>query len=207
MTPENELPLGDNHRIAIYRQEDAESPFNLYDLLGCFPTNVAWGYNGFFSGDKNILEELTRLARDTEAGSPKDLEQELTDYLVNEHGMRVMPFSLRGYSQSEWMDVILWMSPENGTDIADEILKEFGMELDAYFKGDVFYVQLEQLVTYYGPNGKTISRWEALDGVDTMGECYFHERPTAEELCRILEIDPTDYGVDSAKVKFLDLVN
>lgn len=207
---DNSVMLGKNHRIAIYRQGDAEFPLKWSDdTIGCFPVRVARGYNGLFSGDKEILEDLKRLVQESEAPRSEDVENELVAWLEKEHGAVVQRVGLKGYSQSEWMDVLLWMKPSDTLSYGAAVnnLNVMHKELEDWFRGDVFYIQLEEWVTYYGPKGKTVERYEAVDGVDPVSDYYLQDgRPTVQELTDVLEIDPTDYGVDSSEVKMLDLM-
>lgn len=206
---ENSVMLGSKHRIAIYYDYDAPNPLESFDdTIGCFPVAVARGHNGFFSGDKEILEDLKRLAQESEAPRVEDIENELVAWLEKEHGAVTKRINLRGVTQGEWMDIILWMKPDDTLSYATAVnnLNLMHKELEDWFRGQVFYIQLEEWVTYYGPNGKTIERYEAVDGVDAVNNYYFSDTvPTVEELTDVLEIDPTDYGVDSAEVKNLGL--
>lgn len=207
---ENSILLGKNHRIAVYYDYDAPNPLeSADDTIGCFPVAVARGYNGIFSGDREILADLKRLAEDSEAPRREDVENELVAWLEKEHGAIVKRVGLRGHSQGEWMDVVLWMKPEDSLTYATakNALHAMHKELEDWFRGEVFSIQLEEWVTYHGPNGKTIERYEAVDGVDAVHNYYLQDsRPTVEEFTDLLEIDPTDYGVDSSEVKKLDLM-
>lgn len=207
-TLENWIPLGQMHRIALHRQETpAENPLE-WGEVGCFPIRVARGYNGFFSGDKNLLEELRREFENSEANTVEDRQNELIHYLEREYGMTVLPVSLTGYSQGEWMDVLLWTKPDadfGGEPVARNVLSHTARDLMSYFRGDVYVLAVEELVTYYGPNGKTIERWETSEDVDPVTDNYFDSRPEIEDVLNRLEIDPAAYGItDESK---LELVN
>lgn len=211
--PENYIPMGDKHRIAIHLQLHTEiSPFDFLDgEVGCFPIRMARGYNGLFAGGKNLLEELKQEFENSEAPDIDGRQNELIHYLEREHGMEVLPVSLRGHSQSEWMDVLLWHEPNtelfggSGVVIAREVLKELARDLNCYFAGDVYELTVEELITYTAPNGKTIDRWETVENVDPVWDNYFDGLPNIYDVLMRLEIDPADYGVDDESK--LELVN
>jgi len=209
--PENVLPLNDRYRVAIYRNELMfESPLDNNPEVGCWTIRVARGLNGMFSGDADLLKSLTELGKNTEASDYANLQNEVVDYLEREHGMVVMPLSLQGYSQGEWMDSVLWIHPDaivgDGEQAARVVLEHVAEDLGCYFRGDVYTLVLEELITYTAPNGKTIDRWEPVDGVYASNGNYFSKRPDADELIDRLDFDPADYGVESGEVKKLELI-
>jgi hypothetical protein len=67
---------------------------------------------------------------------------------------------LRGYSQGEWLDAVIYAKAGEITDLAETV-----EEINAWFRGDVYTLALEELVTYTAPNGSTIERWEAEDSI------------------------------------------
>lgn len=213
-TLENWIPMGDKHRIALHRQDLVEiSPLDFMDDgdVGCFPIRMARGYNGLFAGDKNLLEELRQEFENSEAPDIDGRQNELIHYLEREHGMEVLPVSLRGHSQGDWMDVLLWYKPNpelgggSGVAVARAVLLELARDLQCYFAGDVYQLVVEELITYTAPNGNTIERWETVEDVDPVWDNYFDGRPDTDDLLMRLEIDPADYGVtDESK---LELVN
>jgi len=208
--PENELPLGDKHRIAIYRQEwDTPNPLEAYyDSTSCWTVRTARGLNPIFSAVDDGTEELIRrVTAETESHTYADLQNEIVDALErSEFEFVVMPASLQGYSQGDWLDVILFqergVEPESATRV---LLDHVRLDLEAWFRGDVYVIALEELVTYTAPNGKTIDRWEAVEDVPAVQDNYFHERPDIDDLVNRLEIDLADYGV--TKDSRLELVN
>jgi len=208
-TLENWIPMGDKHRIGLHRQMHTDiSPLDYMDgEVGCFPIRMARGYNGLFAGDKNLLEELRREFENSEAPDIDGRQNELIHYLEREHGMEVLPVPLNGYSQGEWMDVLLWYRPDpdmGGEPVARNVLMETARDLRCYFAGDVYVLTVEELVVYTAPNGKTIERWETVEDVDPVFDNYFDGRPDMDDLLMRLEIDPAKYGADE---KELQLVN
>ena len=200
-TLENWIPLGDKYRIALHRDDSPmfDNPVSeMEGEIGCFPVRTARGYNGVFA-DTETCDELKELARETEATEYSDLQTEMIDYLEKK-GLEVMPVSLRGYSQGEWTDVLLWTSRdkygvENNSAVARNYLSHVARDLGCWFRGDVYVLAVEELITYTAPNGATIDRWEPVDDVDPVYQNYFDSRPELEDILNRLEIDPADYGV------------
>lgn len=200
-TLENWIPLGDKHRIALHRDETPipENPVDeMEGEVGCFPVRMARGYNGVFA-DTDVCDELKELARETEATNYRDLENEMVDYLEKK-GLEVMTVSLTGYSQGEWMDVLLWTSrdkygTEDNSAVARSLLSHVARDLGCWFRGDVYVLAVEELVVYTAPNGATIERWEIVDNVDPVYQNYFDSRPELDDILNRLEIDPANYGV------------
>lgn len=206
-TLENWVALGDKHRVAIHRQDSfTENPL-IYTDIGCFPIQAARGFNGIFAGDEGLLQELRREFENSEAPTTGDRRNELVHYLEREYGMTVISVNLRGHSQGDWMDVILWHKSDpnlGGEQASLTILDHVSRELGCYFRGDVYELSLEELITYTASNGKTIERWEPVEDTPIVGDVYYVDRPEIDELMDYLEIDPAEYGVE---LKSLQLAN
>ena len=208
-TLENYVPMGDKYRIALHRQEFAsENPLTeYYDHVGCWTVNQARGLNPIHANvDDNVQETIRRVTDETESNNYRDLTNEIVHELERIHGLIVWPVSLQGYSQGEWMEVVLFVKPlsdEPGL-VALNVLDHARQDLTAWFRGDVYGLAVEELITYTAPNGKTIDRWETVEDVDPVWDNYFYERPEISDLLDRLEIDPAKYGADE---KELQLVN
>jgi hypothetical protein len=200
-TLENWIPLGDKHRIALHRDEVpvfANPVEEQEGEVGCFPVRTARGLNGVFA-DTDTCDELKELASATEATEYSDLQNEMVEYLEKK-GLEVLPVALRGYGQSEWMDVLLWTNPnryggESKSAVARNVLSHVARDLGCWFRGDVYVLAVEELITYTAPNGATIERWEPVDDVDPVYQNYFDSRPELDDILNRLEIDPANYGV------------
>ena len=200
--PENYVQLTDTVRIAVYRDEyiDTESPLQLQEgYVGCFPLRVARNLNGYFAGDDETQAGIRNVVDNTEATDYGNLQNEIVEYLESQ-GNVVATFALTGYSQGEWMDVVLWADPKVGDTVVPyeatrNLLAGVAKDLLCHFRGDVFTLTLESLVVYTSPTGKTIERWETDTDVDPVYGNFFSERPSVEELLELLDVYPPDYGV------------
>ena len=207
-TLENWVPMGEKHRIALHRQEsDSENPLTAYyDNAGCWTVSMARGLNPIHANvDDNVRETILRVTAETESDNYRDLTNEIVHELEKIHGLVVLPVSLQGYSQGEWMEVVLFTMPTiQPQSVARNTLDHVRQDLTAWFRGDVYRLAVEELITYTAPNGKTIERWEPVEDVDPVWDNYFYERPEIDDLLDRLEIDPAKYGADE---KALELAN
>lgn len=209
-TLENWIELDAHHRIAI-RRDDTGIPVNpvaeMEGEVGCWTLRMARGYNGLFEVDDEIAGGIRNVIDTTESDNYRDLETEVIDYLEREHGLTVLSLSMTGYSQGEWMDVLLWTKArpdEGGEPVARNVLSHVARDLTCWFRGDVYTLSVEELVTYYGPNDKYIERWELVEDVDTVFQNYFDSRPDIDDILNRLEIDLADYGVtDDSKLELV----
>jgi hypothetical protein len=199
-TLENWIPLGETHRIAVRRQEtEAVNPIaEYYENVGCWTVTQARNLNPInLNIDDNVRETIDRVYEETEAQRHADLQNELIHELEKIHGLIVIPVSLRGYSQGEWMDVLLFTKPESGLyESGRHGLDLIRDDLEAWFRGDVYILSVEEMVVYTAPNGKTITRWETVEDVDPVWDNYFSNRPAVEDLLDRLSINPIEYGAD-----------
>jgi hypothetical protein len=209
-TPENWIQLNSFFRIAM-RLEDGQDVNPVQEQeghIGAWTIRSARGYNGIFAVDGDIEEGIKNVVEITESSTYVDLQNEIVHYLEREHGLTVMSARLRGHSQSEWMDTILWTKsdPElGGEPAALAQLNGTRQELQCWFAGDVYSLTVEELVTYHGPDGKTIERWETAETVDAVHGNYFDAGyATISDVLDRLEINPEDYGTNE---KALELAN
>jgi hypothetical protein len=63
--------------------------------------------------------------------------------------------SLRGYSQGEWAEVVVYAEAETITEWQG--VKD---ELNAWFRGDVFFFELQTLKIYKAEDGTELARWD-----------------------------------------------
>lgn len=153
-------------RVAVYYEEDYErivdslqnagvsgiqtikhgrfmSPIGTSDSIADVVSRIRYSYQWRYDCDAKVEEVLTRYLK--QAGIP------------------FIQKTLQGYSPSEWHDVVIYAVDKGMTLEALEAEVEF---IDALYKGDVFRLVVEELVTYTADNGNTIQRWEEVEGVD-----------------------------------------
>lgn len=160
--------LTDTTRLAAYYDDAA---YEWHEVTGeglhMYTLDIARNYFAMNAGP--CTDDLDRLTRNLD----RDLHERaigLYLYLSNRTYKRL---SLRGYSQGEWAEVIVyadagddgkWLESPNATS-----------ELEAWFRGDVYTVAHESLEVYTNlKNGDLIERWEVVEscGMVTLSDKY-----------------------------------
>jgi hypothetical protein len=89
------------------------------------------------------------------------------DKAISKHlsraGMTYQFVSLRGYSQGEWAEVVIYADKE-----VTENLNGAADELKSWFRGDIYNITLETLKTYKAEDGESLARWEIEDALGMM---------------------------------------
>lgn len=166
--------ISDTERVAVYYDEWLCS---IEDLTG-------EGYGVYSIRKPNHLgdiksgplsDELDRLTRYLE---PHQEPSAIGKYLTLS-GMNYHQHALRGSSQSDWAEVFVYGD--------GDWIKEATNALDAWFRGDVYYVRHEKLITYTADDGTTITQWRDEDAISGI------TGDTAEEILEIAR-DNFDLG-------------
>lgn len=151
MTP---LQISDTLRVKAYYDQDSYSlDYIVGDTLGVYFIRPTRDYDRHNQGDytDQLATLQYRVRRDSEQSA-------LGKYLALA-GMNYKFVSLRGYSQGDWADVVIYTNDTYDLTASAEAL-------DTWFKGDIFTVCLEQLHTYTeASTGQTIERWEIEDSI------------------------------------------
>lgn len=126
--------------------------------LGVYTLAVADRLGEIKSGEcTSDLDRLTRWLRPDQYERAIGLYMHLT-------GRSWQVVSLRGYSQGEWADVIIYGDAgPDGKWVNDRHAAD---DLKAWFRGDLYTVAHESLETYQNAKtGETLQRWESIDSV------------------------------------------
>lgn len=148
------LHLNDRTRVVAYYDQDSYSlDYIVGDELGVYFMEPHREYNRHNQGD--YTNELGHLQNRID----RDQEQSAIGKYLTLAGMKYKFVSLRGYSQSEWAEVVIYTNEDYDLNASAEAL-------DTWFKGDIFTVCLEKLHTYTElSTGQTIERWEVEDSI------------------------------------------
>jgi hypothetical protein len=114
-------------------------------------------------------DELERLTRELD----RDRWERAIGLYMHLNNRTYKTLSLRGYSQGEWAEVIVYS--DAGPDGEWLKGKDATHDLEAWFRGDIYTVALESLEIYTNlKNGDLIERWEISDscGMVTMSNDY-----------------------------------
>ncbi len=163
------IQLNETERIAFYYDENFYSLSDcVSEFIGVYTLDIARGYNPIEQGEYTAVFDDFRRRLSTLEQVQRAIELYLTLADVPFHVV-----SLRGNSQGEWADVIIY-----GEAYAE--LKSYVEPLKAWFSGDVFIVAREKLNTYtsnYDPS-QTIERWEVQGAI---GNVLFTNGYTPEQ--------------------------
>lgn len=159
------IAINDTTRVKAYYDEDSYSlDFVVGDELGVYFIKPSRGYSHHDQGD--YTDQLSELYYKT---NHLDYESAIGKYLALT-GMKYKFVSLRGYSQSDWAEVVIYTDEDYDLESSAEALQ-------TWFAGDIFTVCLEKLETYTSASGNTIERWEVEDsiGAITFSKDYYLE--------------------------------
>jgi hypothetical protein len=159
--PTYQTTLNNEKRLALWPelgQVDLEDI--LGDLIGVQTLSIDRFLSEIKTNDKHrdpiaeIVERHGRRTTETETAISKHL---------NRAGMNYQFVSLRGYSQGDWAEVVIYA---DGDTIGN--LNGAADELKAWFRGDIYNITLETLKTYTAPDGESLARWQIEDAVGGM---------------------------------------
>lgn len=161
--------LSNTTRLAAYYDHNSYAWDEVTgDGLGVYTLDIARGYSDIKGGP--CSEDLDRLTRNLD----RHLHEraiELYLYLSNRTYKRL---SLRGYSQGEWADVIVYAA-DAGPDGEWLNGKNATADIESWFRGDLYRVTYETLEQYKNTkNETTIERWEISDSCNmvTLSNSY-----------------------------------
>lgn len=147
----SELTTDDGHRAAI-KEIQEHNPYTSYD-----------GYSRERLTKRNLSEQDAIRKHLTRAGFDCTFAE------------------LRGYSQGEWLDAVIYAKAGDVGDWAATV-----NEIDAWFRGDVYTVTLERLEVYTSTSGNELTQWETIDAT---GGVILSEPLTLELAKELLDID------------------
>jgi hypothetical protein len=188
--PHEILNISDTLRVAAYYDYMPDGPFDWGTLFVQTlehdrfiselstddghrePIHEILHQNPFTSFDGYSRDRLTKRDNWREAAITKHLTRAGFDC----HFME-----LRGYMQGEWHDIVAYAEAGDITDWAG-----YEREIEAWYRGEVYWLALERLETYRNENGNTITQWET---GDTIGGIYLLDGLTRELASEFFNID------------------
>lgn len=156
--PTYERTLDNTQRLALWPEYGLIN-FDeiLGDLIGVQTLDIDRGLAPIQTKDEHrdqiaeIIERHGRREKETETAISKHLTRA---------GLSYKFVSLRGYSQSDWAEVVIYGDKEFFGNLKTE-----ATVLDAWFKGEVYNLTLETLKTYTAEDGESLGRWEIEDAI------------------------------------------
>lgn len=166
--------IDDNTRIAVYPDYQVECPTEYWgNDIGIFTVSQARDLSPLSVELDDINLRLANIQYNS-----SDFSGAL-DKLFRRAEMNYRVLHLQGYSQGEWLEAIIY-----GT-VDDDVLASTGRELDQWFKGDVYTLSLETLVTYasVADTSDTHTHWQAEESVSGVYvDAYAYDDVMAEAM-------------------------
>jgi hypothetical protein len=190
--PHEILNISDTLRVAAYYDYMPDGPFDWGTLFVQTlehdrfiselstddghrePIHEILHQNPFTSFDGYSRDRLTKRDNWREAAITKHLNRAGFDCIFAE---------LRGYSQGDWANVVIYANAGDITDWAGIV-----PEVNAWFRGDIYSLHLERLEVYTSNSGNELTQWET---IDQTGGVILTDGLTIELANEILDIPAT----------------
>ena len=162
MNPEMTIELNGKHRYAAYLSTERYDYLcdQEWDNWGLYTVAIDRSYAPLSLDTFDLNDQLAQIQEwQQHDWNNGELETALSKS-ISRNGYSHIYLNLRGYSQSDWAYVVLYWNEDWLSDVSGII-----NELEAWFRGDVYTIALEELVTYTNaarPMG-IIERWEIVD--------------------------------------------
>lgn len=158
------IQIDEDTRIQIdYDTDRYEFGDAIGDMFGVQTLDIARNYNDI-STDDDVKHAIERFRDTYNYFSHPTNYRELRERAISlwlwttDYDFKFV--SLRGYSQGEWADVLIYQKKEYEVD-----LDEGAKTLDSWFAGDVFIARHQTRKVYTAEDGDTIDQWETDDAI------------------------------------------
>lgn len=154
------FPLDQDTRIAVWQDTygiDYLTEWD-HDYFGLWTLDAARGLRNL---ELNASLHANNLVNIREWNARGDANEAMLKHLTRA-GYLAKEIALRGYSQSEWLDALIWTTLTDG---AEQALEAFEDELKSWFRDGFYNVALEKRVVYTAPDGRTLEQWEVEDAI------------------------------------------
>lgn len=176
MKPLETIALSDKYRYAQYTDDyyfdylgEYDHPFAVYSMD--YPGRLGKLELDTYGANPDLSDMLNYRGFNDES----DDDETAAEKHLARRGYCCEFLALRGNSQGEWHDVVVYW-PDN-IDLSGQ-----WDELREWYRGNVYAIHLEELVNYYGTNGKHFEQWETVDAVSQViftGDYQFTEENCA----------------------------
>ena len=154
-------------RITLYYDDDQyDLDWILGEEVGVYTIDVPRNWNPIEQGERT--KDLDRLIRNLNCDYRTDWRERKTraiELYMNLAGLEYRKVSLRGPSQGDWADLIIYAHPTDRVDL--ESCEE---ALGDWFTGEIYTIAHERLHTYtdtYNAD-RAIERWEIEDSIGSI---------------------------------------
>jgi hypothetical protein len=157
-TPSSIFEIDSNTRaVAYHTGQYGTTPDYASELGVALDTIQSARGIAHFGTDTELSNAIQVLVSDSVyLGDFTNTEKQISDYL-NSKGVAHLFYELKGYSQGEWSRVVAYSNTgELGLDDLNSLMDS----VDAYYKGEVYLVNVEKAKVYTADDGSTITEWE-----------------------------------------------
>lgn len=106
-----------------------------------------------------------------------ELREEAISRYLGLFGLRSLFTTLRGYSQSEWADVVIYARSEDSNAYLEDSLKD----IQRWFRGDMFTINHEEAKEFVAEDGERLTIWRT---VDSIGGCFVDSNEDLYEMAQ-----------------------
>jgi hypothetical protein len=156
-TPSSIFEIDSNTRAVAYHTGQYGSTDDYASELGVALDTVQSARGmAHFGADTELSNAIQLLVSDSiYYGDFANTKKQIGDYLTGQ-GVPHLFYELKGYSQGEWNDVVVY-----GTkgDLGLDDLKSLMESVDTYYKGEVYLVHIEKAKVYTADDGSTLTEW------------------------------------------------
>jgi hypothetical protein len=182
------IEISSTERINLYYDTDTYGmDWVVGDELGVYTIDIARNFYSIQQGERG--HDLDRLVRNLYLDHRTDWrERKLRAIELYMHmaGLNYKQVGLRGSSQSDWAEVIIY-----GNDMDLDSCVE---GLQSWFSGEIYTITHEKLATYTHAtdSDRTIERWEIEDSIGciTFGKGYDFEKSAREHFGHLMTAVP-----------------
>lgn len=152
-------------RINLYYDTDQyDLEWIIGEEVGVYTIDIARNFHPIEQGERT--KDLDRLIRNLANEYRTDWRERklrAIELYMNLAGLDYIYTSLRGHSQGDWAEVIVYADPTDRVD-----LKSCSEAMNDWFSGEVYTIVHEKLYTYTDTRNNTIERWEIEDSIGSI---------------------------------------
>lgn len=156
-TPSSIFEIDSNTRVVAYHTGQYCSTDDYASELGVALDTVQSARGmAHFNSNTELSNAIQLLISDSVYyGDFANTKKQIGDYLDSK-GVPHLFHELKGYSQGEWNDVVVY-----GTkgDLGLDDLKSLMESVDTFYKGEIYLVNVERAKVYTADDGSTLTEW------------------------------------------------
>lgn len=166
------FPLGEDYRVAVYIDPDAEwyPPYENWESVGVHTLSMSADNSPIYyapAGAEHIADWLHEHYNGVDVHTgvhSEELENEMFDYFKSLTLVACI-CAMTGHLNSQWAVVVLYNTVSESKDGSQRKLDRHASELTDWWRGDIYMAQIQSRTVYLSESGKTLIKWERADDV------------------------------------------